>query len=98
MDLDNIVYVEYLRYNNYKMKLFYSSKAVRPRGALINTLFVLIYDLLNISLKSITLLTAIFFELNMKEDSPGYTLLQLMCMNTSRYFFSDPSNFELSLY
>ena len=51
------------------------------------TLFVLIYDLLNISLKSITLLTAIFFELNMKEDSPGYTLLPLMCMNTSRYFF-----------
>ena len=51
------------------------------------TLFVLIYDLLNISLKSLTLLTATFFKLNMKEDSPGYTLLPFMYMNTSRYFF-----------
>ena len=48
------------------------------------TLFVLIYDLLNISLKSLTLLTATFFEWNMKEDFPGYTLLPLMYMNTSR--------------
>ena len=42
-----------------KMKLFYSSKAVSPQGGtLMYTLFVLIYDLLNISLKSITLLTS----------------------------------------
>ena len=62
------------------------------------TLFVLIYDLLNISLKSLTLLTATFFEWNMKEDFLGYTLLPLMYMNTSRYIFSDPSKFELSPY
>ena len=47
-------------------------------------LFVLIYDLLNISLKSLTLLTATFFEWNMKEDSPGYTIVTLMYMSTSR--------------
>ena len=67
------------------MKLFYSLMAVRPQGGtLMYTLFVLIYDLLNISLNSLTLLTATFFEWNMKEDSPGYTLLPLMYMNTSR--------------
>ena len=67
------------------MKLFYSLKAVRPQGGtLMYTLFVLIYDLLNISLKSLTLLTATSFEWNMKEDSTEYTLLPLMCMNTSR--------------
>ena len=81
------------------MKLFHSSKAVRPQeGTLIYTLFVLIYDLLNISLKSLTLLTGTFFEWNMKEDSTRCTLLPLMYMNTSRYFFSDPSKFELSPY
>ena len=48
------------------------------------TLFVLIYDLLNINLKSLTLLTATFFEWNMKEGFLVYTLLQLMYMNTSR--------------
>ena len=85
MDFDNILYVEYLRYNNYKMKSFHSSKAVRPQGCtLMYTLFVLIYDLLNISLKSLTILTATFFEWNMKEDFPGYTLQSLMYMNTSR--------------
>ena len=58
------------------MKLFYSWKAIRQKGGtLMYTLFVLIYDLLNISLKSLTLLTATFFEWNMKEGSPGYTLL-----------------------
>ena len=62
------------------------------------TLFAPIYILLNISLKSLTLLTALYFEWNMKEDSPGYTLLPLMCMNTSRLFFSDLSKFELSPY
>ena len=56
------------------------------------TRFVLIYDLLNISLKSFTLLTASFFEWNMKEDFPGYTLLLLMYMNTSRYFFLTHQN------
>ena len=56
------------------------------------TLFVLVYDLLNISLKSLTFLTATFFERNMKEDSPGYTLLPLMYMNTSRYFFLTHQN------
>ena len=46
-----------------KMKLFHSSKAARPQGCtLMYTLFVLIYDLLNISLKSLTILTATFFE------------------------------------
>ena len=46
-----------------KMKLFYSSKAARPQGGtLMYTLFVLIYDLLNISLKSLTLLNATFFD------------------------------------
>ena len=68
-----------------KMKLFLSSKAVRPQGGtLMYTLFVLIYDLLNISLKSLTLFTATFFEWNMKEDFPGYTLLPLMYVNTSK--------------
>ena len=68
-----------------KMKLFHSSTAVRPQGCtLMYTLFVLIYDLLNISLKSLTLLTATFFEWNMKEDFQGYNLLPLMYMNTSR--------------
>ena len=68
-----------------KMKLFYSPKAGRPQGGtLMYTLFVLIYDLLNISHKSLTLLTATFFEWKMKEDSPGYTLLSLIYMNTSR--------------
>ena len=67
------------------MKLFYSSQAVRPQGGtLIYTLFVLIYELLNVSLQSFTLLTATFFEWNMKEDFPGYTLLPFMYMNTSR--------------
>ena len=55
-----------------KTKSFYSSKAVRPQGGtLMYTLFVLIIDLLNISLKSLTLLTATFFEWKMKEDSRG---------------------------
>ena len=82
-----------------KMKLFYSSNAVRPQGGtLMYTLFVLIYDLFNISLKSLTLLTATFFEWNIKEDFPGYTLLPFMYINTSRYFFPDPSKFELSTY
>ena len=69
------------------MKLFHSSKAGRPQGGggtLIYILFVLIYDILNISLKSLKLLTATFFEWNMKENFPGYTLLPLMYMNTSR--------------
>ena len=67
------------------MKLFYSPNAVRLQGGtLMCNLFVLIYDLLNTSLKSLTLLTATYFEWNMKEDSPGYTLLPLMYMNTSR--------------
>ena len=67
------------------MKLFHLSKAVKPQGdTLMYTLFVLIYDLLNISLKSLTLSTATFFEWNMKEDFPGYTLRPLMYMNTSR--------------
>ena len=68
-----------------KLKLFNSSKAGRPQGGtLMYTLFVQIYGLLNISLKSLTLLTASFFEWNMKEDFPGYTLLPLMYMNTLR--------------
>ena len=68
-----------------KMKLFHSSKVFRPQGGtLMYTLFVLIYDLLNISLKSLTLLTATFFEWNMIEDFPGYTLLPLMYMNTPK--------------
>ena len=57
-----------------------------------DTLFVLIYDLLNISLNLLTLLTATFFECNMKEDSPGYTLLTLMYMNTSIQFFLTSQN------
>ena len=37
-----------------KMKLFYSSKAIGPQGGtLMYALFVLIYDLLNISLESL---------------------------------------------
>ena len=75
------------------MKLFYSSNAVRQQwGTLMYTLFVLINDLLNISLQSLTLLTATFFERNMKEDSPSYTLLPLICMNTPRYFFLTHQN------
>ena len=80
-----------------KMKLFYSLKAVRPQwGTLMYTLFELIYDLLNTSLKSLALLTATFYEWNLKEDSPGYTLLPLMYMNRSISFFPDQSEFELS--
>ena len=76
-----------------KMNLFISLKAVRPQGGtLMYTLLVVIYDLLNISLKSLTLLTATFFEWNMKKDSPGCTLLPLMYMNTSRYFFLTHQN------
>ena len=83
MDFDNILYVEYLRYK--LQKLFYSSQAVTAQGGtLMYTLFVLIYDLLNISLKSLTLLTATLFEWNMKEHSKGYTLLSFMYRNTSR--------------
>ena len=79
------------------MKLFYSLNAVRPQGDTLKyTLFVLIYDLLNISLKSLTLLTATFFDWNIKEDFPGYTLLPLMYMSTSRKIFYDPLKFELS--
>ena len=67
------------------MKSFYSSNAVKPQGDTLKyTLFVLIYDLLNISLKSLTLLTATFFEWDIKEDFPGYTFLPLMYMSTSR--------------
>ena len=56
-----------------KMKLFHSSKAVRPQGGtLMYTLCILIYDLLNISFKSLTLLTATLFYWNMKEDFSGY--------------------------
>ena len=67
------------------MKLFYSSNAVRPQGDTLKyTLFLLIYDLLNISLKSLILLTATFFDRNIKEDFPGYALLPLMYMSTSR--------------
>ena len=76
-----------------KMKLFHSSKALRPQGdTLMYTLLVPIYGLINISLKSLALLTATFFEWNMKEDFPGYTLLPLMCMNTSKYFFLTHQN------
>ena len=62
------------------MKLFIPRRLLGHRGGgggrtLMYTLFVLIHDLLNISLKSLTLLTATFFEWNMKEDSPGHTLL-----------------------
>ena len=81
-----------------KMKLFYSSKAVRQQWSiLMHTLFVLIYDLLNVSLKSLTLLIATYFEWNMKEDSPGYTLLPIMYMNTSKYF-SWPIKIRISSY
>ena len=62
------------------------------------TLFVLIYDLLNISLKSLISLTATFFEWNIKEDFPGYTLPPLMYMNTSGYFFLTVQNLNLSTY
>ena len=76
-----------------KMKLFHSSKAVWPQGCtLMYTLFVLIYDLLNISLKSLALSTATFFEWKMKEDFPGYTLLPLMYINSPRYFFLTHQN------
>ena len=75
------------------MKLFYSSKAVRPQGdTLMYTLFVLICYLLNISLKSLTSLTATLFEWNMKDDSQGYTLIPLMCMNTLDNFFLTHQN------
>ena len=64
MDFDNILYVEYLRYKNYKNEIilyFEGYWATGGGGGLMYTLFVLIYDLLNISLKSLTLLTATFF-------------------------------------
>ena len=58
------------------MKSFYWAMAVRSQGGtLMYILFVQIYDLLNTSLKLLTFLTATFFELNMKEDTQGYTLL-----------------------
>ena len=74
MDFHNILYVEYLRYNNYKNQIISFLEGCKATGGtLMYTIFVLIYDLLNISLKSLTLLTATFFEWNMKEDFPGYT-------------------------
>ena len=39
----------------------------------------------NIGLRSLALMTAIFIELDMNQDSPGYNLLPLMFMNTSKY-------------
>ena len=41
-------------------------------------------------------MTATFFELNMKEDSPGYTLPPLMYINTSKYilFFLTHQNLK----
>ena len=66
----------------------------REGGTLMYTLFALIYDLLNISLKSKTLLTFTFFDWNIKEDSLGYTLLPLIYMNTSRYFFLTHHNLK----
>ena len=99
MDFDNILYVEYLHYINYKNEIILFLEGFSATGGtLMYTLSVLIYDLSNISLKLLTLLTATFFEWNMIEDSPGYTLLPLMYMNTSTYFFSDPSKFKLSPY
>ena len=75
-----------------KMKLFHSSNAVRPQGDTLKyTLFVLIYDLLNISLKSLTF-TATFFDWNIKEDFPGYTLLPLMYMSHLDDFFLTHQN------
>ena len=63
MDFDNILYVEYIRYNNYKNEIILFLKGCKATGGtLMYTLFVLIYDLLNISLKSLTLLTATLFE------------------------------------
>ena len=85
MDFDTILYVEYLCYNNYKNEIILFLEGCKATGGtLMYTFFVLIYDLLNISLKSLTLFTATLFEWNMKEDSPWYTLLPLMYMNASR--------------
>ena len=75
------------------MELFYFLNAVSPQGGtLLYIIFILIYYLLNISLKSLTLLTATFFEWDIKEDFQGYTLLPLMYMNPSRFFFLTHQN------
>ena len=63
MDFDNILYVEYLRYNNYKNEIIVLFEGFYATGGtLMNNTFILIYDLLNISLKPFTSLTATFFE------------------------------------
>ena len=63
MDFDNILYVEYLRYNNYKNEIvLFPEGCWAIGGTLMYTLFVLIYYLLIISLKSLAMLTATFFE------------------------------------
>ena len=76
MDFDNILYVEYLVHNNDKMKLFYYSNADWLQGTtLMYTLFVFMYDLLNIGLKLLAVMTA---------TALGYALLPLLYMNTSK--------------
>ena len=63
-----------------------------------HTLFVLIYDLLDISLKSLTLLTATFFEWNLKKRLARVYLTTINVYEYIYIFFSDQSKFELSPY
>ena len=51
------------------------------------TLFVQIYDISKVGLKSLTLLIATLFEYDKKEDFQGYTLLPLMYVNISEFVF-----------
>ena len=61
MGFNNILYVEYLSHNNYRNEIILFNYFI-PRRLLDVHLFVVAYDLLNIALKSLALVTATFFE------------------------------------
>ena len=92
---NNILYVGYLNHNNYRNEIILFYYFISRRLLDVH-LFVLAYDLLNIGLKSLALMTATFFEWTMMEDSLGYTLLpsMYMYMKTSKYIFSTHNIFR----
>ena len=61
MSFNNNLYVEYLSHNNYRNEIILINYYISRRLLDVH-LFVLAYDLLNIGLKSLALMTATFFE------------------------------------
>ena len=84
MDFDNILYVEYLSHNNYKKAIILFLKGCKSKGQHLDVR-PLGYNILNIGLKSLALMTATFFEWNMKETP-------------RRYFFCGSFMFFLSVF